>query len=429
VLTTTLIGNHAANTAVAVVTALIVEDAFGNLLVSVAVAMAVVAILALGELTPRSFAKTHAESVAPLLMPLVLATWVLTFPIVFLFTRFSHVLVRAVGGTITRSGPFVTEEDITYMIRLGHKEGVIDKQEGKMLASIIELGDTLVREVMIARTDISALPLSATADEVLHEASHQGHSRMPVYDESLDEVRGFFHTKDLLHFLSERKSFQLKDHLRPVLFVPELMKVSDLLKLFQKKKTHLAIVVDEYGGTAGLVALEDVLEEIVGPIQDEHDEDDVPLRRVDDAHYVAEGRAGIYDVAELLGVSFPDDAGYETLGGFLIAHVGHMPVRGQRVSLQGWNFIVRDADEKHVARIDIERAGSLPPAGAATGHGGERAERSDKNLRAPGPDGKVPAKVDDGRPVEAKPNDLKPGDGKSDKADDERPRPRIVKSA
>jgi putative hemolysin len=194
-----------------------------------------------------------------------------------------------------------------------------------------------------------------------------------VYGEGLDDVRGFFHTKDLFAVLPDRaKGFNLRNHLRPVLFVPELMKVSELLKLFQKKKTHLAIVVDEYGGTSGIVALEDVLEEIVGEIQDEFDVDEVAFRKLDEDRFVADGRASLYELGEALGVSFPQDGGYETLGGFLIHTAGKMPQRGERVPFDGWVFVVKDADEKRVARIEIER---VPPPKDDDEAGGDDAQK------------------------------------------------------
>ncbi len=414
VLTATLIGDHAANTVIAVLAALVTERVFHSLPVTIVVAVMVIIVLVFGEITPRSFAKTHAAAIGPTLMPLVWLTYIAFFPLVVLFTKFSHVLVRASGGAVTRSGPFVTEDDIAAMIQLGSREGVLDKQEGRMLKSVLDLGETMVREVMIPRTEIAALPLSASFEEVLTEAREKGHSRMPVFDDNLDEVKGFFHTKDLLHALADHdKPFSLRNHLRAVLYVPELMRVSDLLKLFQKRKTHLAVVVDEYGGTAGIVAFEDVLEEIVGPIQDEHDEDDTPIKRLDDGRLIAEGRASLYELGETLGITFPDDGGYETLGGFLIARTGRMPQRGDRVVFSGHTFIVRDADEKRVARVEIERApgaASTPPAPA---------EISGPTMISPPPSN--PENTVD------EPDDDKPDDDK--RGADGKPKPRIIKSA
>lgn len=426
-LTATLTGKKAANTTVAVLAALVADRMFSSIWVDVAVAVAVVTLLLLGELTPRAFAKANAMAVAPPIMPFVIATYVVSFPIVWSMTRFSAFLRRVAGGAAAHSGPFVTEDDIVTSIQLASKEGVLDKASGRMIKSIFDLGDTLVREVMVPRTEISCLPIAATLDEVLSEVHEKGHSRLPVFDDNLDEVKGFFHTKDLLNVLAEKKPFALKDHLRPVLFVPELMRVSDLLKLFQKKKTHLSVVVDEYGGTAGIVAFEDVLEEIVGPIHDEHDEDETPVKRLEDGRLLAEGRTSLYEIGEALGLQFPTDSGYETLGGFLIARTGRMPKRGDRVAFAGHTFVVRDADEKRVARIEIEaQRGTQPPSTL-----GDRREVSGPTAAAPGDlqRGAEPAPSSDEAPTTSPPVAAE-GDADSDthgKGEDDRPRPRLVK--
>ncbi|MBI1947616.1 MAG: HlyC/CorC family transporter [Deltaproteobacteria bacterium] len=424
-ITTTLTGKKAANTTVAVLAALVADRMFSSIWVDVGVAVAVIALLLLGELTPRAFAKVNAAAVAPTLMPFVLATYVVSFPLVWAFTRFSAFLRRASGGGTAHEGPNVTEDELLSSIQLASKEGVLDKASGRMLKSIFDLGDTLVREVMVPRTEISSVPIGATLDEVLAEVHEKGHSRLPVFDDNLDEVKGFFHTKDLLNVLAEKKPFSLKDHLRPMLFVPELMRTSDLLKLFQKKKTHLAVVVDEYGGTAGIVAFEDVLEEIVGPIHDEHDEDETPVKRLEDGRLLAEGRASLYEIGEALGLQFPTDSGYETLGGFLIARTGRMPQRGDRVAFAGHTFVVRDADEKRVARVEIEaQRGTQPPILA-----NERRETSGPTAAAPGEvSGPVrppepPPPSSETAPATTPPTEV---EGEA-KGGDDRPRPRLVK--
>ncbi len=361
VLTAIVLGKHIAHIGFAV--SLFVDvDAVANDLLKKPLwatlsSLGIVGAIVVVELIARALAKQKAQATAPLVFPFVLAIYVATWPLVLLFTRLSRLVSRLAGGNVTRSGPFVTERDIMEMIALGRRSGALDKTEGRMLASIIELDDTLVRELMIPRADISSLPIGATFDEVMAEVREQGHSRLPVYDGTIDDVKGFFHSKDLLAGDVDARAFRLRDHLRPVEFVPELMRVGDLLRLFQRKKTHLAIVVDEFGGTAGLVALEDVLEEIVGPIHDEHDEEEAPFKKVSEARFVAEGRVALYDLGEALGITFPD-GGYETLGGFLIARCGRMPRKGDRVSYHGHSFVVADADERKVSRIEIERVAS-----------------------------------------------------------------------
>jgi CBS domain containing-hemolysin-like protein len=358
VLTAIVLGKHAAHVGFAVAIFVRADDLAEGVLKkplwAALTGLGVVATIVVVELFARAVSKHRAEVTAPLVFPLVLVVYVATWPLVLLFTRLSRLFTRLGGGNVSRSGPFVTERDIREMIALGRRTGALDKTEGRMLTSIIELDATLVRELMIPRADISSLPLGSTFDEVMAEVRDKGHSRLPVYDGTIDDVRGFFHTKDLLAGDVDAGTFRLRDHLRPVEFVPELMKVGDLLRLLQRKKTHLAIVVDEFGGTAGLVALEDVLEEIVGPIHDEHDEEEAALKKLSDTRFVAEGRIALYDLGEALGLTFPD-GGYETLGGFLIARCGRMPRKGDRVAYHGYSFVVADADERKVSRIEIDR--------------------------------------------------------------------------
>jgi putative hemolysin len=370
VLTAIVLGKHAAHVGFAVAVFVRVDDLADEVLRkplwATVTSLSIVATIVVVELFARAVSKHRAEVMAPLVFPLVLAVYVLTWPFVLLFTRLSRLFTKLGGGNVSRSGPFVTERDIMEMIALGRRSGALDKTEGRMLASIIELDDTLVRELMIPRSDISSLPIAASLDEVMAEVREKGHSRLPVFDGTIDDVKGFFHTKDLLTGGVDQRSFRLREHLRPVEFVPEVMKVGDLLRLFQRKKTHLAIVVDEFGGTAGLVALEDVLEEIVGPIHDEHDEEEAPLKKLSDTRFVAEGRIALYDLGEALGVTFPD-GGYETLGGFLIARCGRMPRTGDRVGYHGYSFVVAEADERKVSRIEIDKASAtVESAGPAT---------------------------------------------------------------
>jgi CBS domain containing-hemolysin-like protein len=370
VLTAILLGKHTANVVLVLGVANTIDNASDNLVQSLpwgpVIIASIIGVIVTVELFARAFAKTRAALVAPTVFPVVFVAYYLTLPFVRFLSLLSTLFAQLAGGNASRSGPFVTDQDIVEMIALGRRSGTIDKVEGRMLASIIELGDTLVKELMVPRADISSLPNTASWAEVMTEVKEQGHSRIPVYGGTLDDIKGFFHTKDLLTGAIDSDRFRLRDHLRPVEFVPELMRVADLLRLFQKKKTHLAVVVDEFGGTSGIVALEDVLEEIVGPIQDEHDEEDAPIKTLTETRWSAEGRVSLYDLGEVLHLVFPD-GGYETLGGFLIARCGRMPRTGDRISFSGFTFLVTDADERKVSRVDIEKNAivTLPPT--ATG--------------------------------------------------------------
>lgn len=358
VLTALLIGNNIVNTFAGVFAATIAEGLFASSAIAIATGVTTVALLVVGEITPKTFAKHNAERLAPLVMPIIVGLYYFFFPAVVVFTALSKFLVRLTGGEVSRSGPFITEDDIAYMVQLGQQEGVLAEHEEKLITSVLEFGDTIVKECMVPRTDIVAVPLQSSLDDVLKVVREGSHSRMPVYEDTIDNVKGFFYAKDLLSVLPHAtEGFTVATHLKEPFFVPELMKVSELLKEFQRRKVHVAVVVDEYGGTAGLVSLEDIIEELVGDIEDEYDEEsDEALQKIDDEHYTGPGKVSIHDVGDALGIEFPSDGAYETLGGFLIASAGKLPVAGEQVRFSGWIFTVVEADDRVVGKVALERA-------------------------------------------------------------------------
>ena len=361
VLTTILIGNNVVNTFTAAAATLVAQQVFDNSALSIAVAITTIAILVVGEITPKTFAKHNAERVAPASMLLVMPLYFACYPVVIAFTWLSKSLVRLTGGDVTRTGPFITEEDVAYMIKLGQSEGVFEAHETTLLENVFEFGDTVVKEVMVPSTDLNAISADSTIDKIFDSIREHGHTRVPVFVGNIDEIVGVFHTKELMHIVrtESEHTFKLEDNLREAFFVPELMKIGEVLKEFQRRKTHLAIVVDEYGGTAGIICLEDILEEIVGEIRDEYDDaEDDEFRRIDDDHWLANGRASIYELGEALQIDFPEGGAYETLGGFLISEWGRMPPPAARISFGGWIFRVKDADNRRVNRVAIDRVGS-----------------------------------------------------------------------
>lgn len=309
VLTTLLIGNNIAGALSASIATVLVEEAFGSYTIGIAAGATTLVLLIFGEVTPKTFARHNAEKLAPIAMTILIPFYWALYPLAFLLTWTAALAVKLLGGSSSSSGPLATQEDITYMIRLGNKEGVLATAEGEMLESVIEFRDTLVKEAMVPRTRIYWLERSASLSEVRTQVLEHGHSRWPVYEGNMDNVVGIFNTKDLL--LSEQN---WTEQIRPALFIPEMMKLGELLKEFQRGKAHLAVVVDEYGGTAGIISLEDVLEEIVGEIRDEYDDEEEPLfTRISENHYEANGHASIYDLGDALNLSFPEEEDYESL--------------------------------------------------------------------------------------------------------------------
>jgi putative hemolysin len=351
VLTALLVGN----TIAAVLFGALLEKMVNSLLATIA---ATFVLLLFGEVTPKTFARYSAEKIAPILMTMLYPIYWVLQPVVLTVSGIALFIVRITGAKSANDGPVATEEDIEFMVRLGHQEGVIEQEQGEMLESIFEFGDTLVKEAMVPRTEINSIEKSAPIEAIIELIKEHGHTRWPVYVDNIDNVIGVFHTKDLLAaLLKNRDEIKLADYIRPALFVPDMMKIGALLKEFKHGRAHLAIVVDEYGGTAGMITLEDVIEEIVGEIRDEYDseEDERVFHKIDEDNYSADGKASIYHLGDVLDLEFPEDEAFESLAGFLIATYGKMPPANAEIDFGGWRFMVKNVDEKRITTVLIRR--------------------------------------------------------------------------
>ncbi len=359
ILTAIIIGSNIVNTLVAVVATIYAQKIFHDHVITIATTLVTLALIIFGEITPKTFARHNARSIVRVLIYFIYPLYFILFPAVWLLTHFAVFLVQALGGSTKRTGPVATEEDIEYLIRLSHEEGVFKQEQGKMLQSVMSFRDTVAREIMVPRTELCSLSLTANLAEILAQVSEHGYTRWPVYTDDIDHVVGVFYVKDLISFqVAGRASFSLKEHLRKAIFIPESMKLNAVLREFQRQKVHLAIVVDEYGGTAGIVSLEDILEEIVGEIHDEYDqEEEGPIvQKVADQHFLADGRVAISDLAKYSGVSLPADEAYETLSGFLVSHFGKIPKKNAVFVYAGWRFRAVEVEEKRVVRVEITKA-------------------------------------------------------------------------
>ena len=232
------------------------------------------------------------------------------------------------------------------------EEGLIEGEERRLLQSIVDFGDTLVREVMTPRPDIVAIPVGATTGELRALFREQEYSRFPVYRESLDNIAGFVFVKDLVALDAREDSRPITELLRPVVVVPETKRVPELLKQFQRQQTQIAIVVDEYGGTAGLVTIEDLLEEIVGEIRDEYDVESEPIVEEGNGRFVFSGKVDIDEITERLKVPIERE-GFETVGGYLLAHIGRVPTVGERFEVDGLTVEILDAERRRVKKVRI----------------------------------------------------------------------------
>ena len=260
----------------------------------------------------------------------------------------------------------ITEIDVEQMIEQGAEQGSIPAQNAELLRSVIEFGDTVVREVMVPRTSMIAIDIHTPLSEVVQLIIAQGHSRYPVYRERIDQIEGMLYAKDLFRLIRDghEPRGRLEELIRrPVFFTAQSQKISVLLRQMQARRVHLAIVVDEFGGTSGMITLEDIVEEIVGEIRDEHDSDETPVRQIGPDRYLANADVSLYDLAEITGLSLPEETrSYESLGGMLVDLAGRVPKSGDSVEIGGHEMIVRAADERRVSRVEVVKRKQLPPA-------------------------------------------------------------------
>ena len=232
----------------------------------------------------------------------------------------------------------------------------MDETEREMIQSVIEFSDTTVAEVMTARPDIVGLPVDSSLEKIRSVIEESGHSRIPVYEGSLDHVIGILYARDLLRYVGEKpKAFDIRSAIRQAFFVPESKLVRDLLQDFRLQKVHIAIVLDEYGGTAGLVTIEDLLEELVGDISDEHEGiEPAVFKRIDDSTAEVDARIHIDELNRLLGTRLPENQGYDTLGGFISTHLGRIPQAGTQFEYDGSLFVILEAEPQRVTRVRVE---------------------------------------------------------------------------
>jgi len=327
---------------------------------AIACVVALILVLIFGVAIPNAWAKYTGESLIVRLQPLLAGVRFLCLPLIKPMELLDP-LVRRLAGVPVRDAQSYADEleqEILDAISEGERHGAVDEQEKEMIESVIELTDTRVEEIMTPRTDVVAIPKDAAFDAVLAAIPKKGHSRIPVYDETIDTVLGVLYAKDLLQ-RDPDAAFDVTQSMRNALFIPETKLVRDLLREFQTTKVHMAIVLDEYGGTAGLVTIEDILEELVGEISDEYDPTaPAELKRIDKDTVEVDARMRIDDLNDQLDISLPEDEDYETIGGFVFSQLGKIPTVGERCEHNNIGIQVVAAEPRRIRRLRLKVAPS-----------------------------------------------------------------------
>jgi putative hemolysin len=322
---------------------------------AVVVTVAILSLIAVlfGLFVPRSLGARHAQGVLLILVwPLELITW-LTRPLVIALFGLTRIFTSPFGGN-PQAGTLVTEEDIKSLVETGQAQGILQEREQQMISSIFAISEKPVREVMVPRTDIVAIDVDTAPGEILEQITKVGHSRIPVYQGSPDNIVGILYVKDLFRRLARgEKDVQIRPYLRPPHFVPESKKIDELLREMQKDKVHIAIVVDEYGGTSGLVTIEDLVEEIVGEIRDEYDVEPELVLPVSESEALMDARVPLEEVRDTFALELPLSENYDTLGGFVVAQLGHFPRVGEAVEAGGARFVVEGVEGRRIRRVRV----------------------------------------------------------------------------
>lgn len=322
-------------------------------------------VLIFAEITPKSIALQLSEKVAVVLLRIIWVVdklfWIVTAPL----SRIPMLLMGRSASLMPE--PAVTEDEIEYQIRLGHDQSVFEeKVQGELLMSVVEFSETHVKEVMVPRTDVFGLDAGTSLSDAVRAILDRGHSRIPVYSGNLDEIVGLLYAKDLLQVIGNKDAASTKsiEQLirKPPMFAPETQKISDLLSRMRRRGQHMAIVVDEFGGTSGLVTLEDIIEELVGEIRDEFDLEQAMVKKVGDDLWHVDARLSIHDLKDATGISLPDSGEYESVGGFVVATFGTIPPKGTVVQVTGLELRVMSSDERHVERIELRIAEAMEEA-------------------------------------------------------------------
>nr|WP_287924281.1 hemolysin family protein [Kosmotoga pacifica] len=318
-------------------------------------------ILVFGEITPKIHARENSEKVFRKVIGFISFVTSALTPIIWLLMKISNLLIAMRGGKRVSETPFITEDEIISAVDVGHEEGVLLPEERRMMKMTLELKDTSVKEIMTPRVEMVCIEEDAMLRELLNLVHEEGYSRIPVYRENIDRIVGVCYAKDIIGYIAERNdpekildTIPVKEIMRVPFFIPETKKIHDLLKEFKQKKIHLAIVVDEYGGTAGLVSMEDILEEFTGEILDEYDveSEEINIEKIDKNTYIIDGMTPINDIERELDLKFPETE-FETVGGYLLEVLERFPDVGEIISIDGFIFEIIAIGKNRIEKIKL----------------------------------------------------------------------------
>nr|WP_307991938.1 hemolysin family protein [uncultured Niameybacter sp.] len=347
-----LVGNNIVNIGASSLATVIATNIVGSAGAGIATGVMTLLVLIFGEITPKSLSTQKAHEVACFVARPISILVVIFNPLVKVLMFISNLIIRIFGGKIDTSKPFITTDELKTIVTVSHEEGVIEEEEKEMIYNVFGFGDSFTKDVMIPRTDMIAVDANATYEEIIDLYKQEQFSRMPVYQESHDNIIGVIYVKDLLLKQFNPEDFVMADFLRDVYFVHEFKRIDELFKEMRSKKIGMAIVVDEYGGTSGIVTLEDLIEEIVGDIDDEYDMTEDSFVKLNDKEYLVDGSFRISDFNDELHLDISSNE-FDSIGGFIIGLLDRFPDEGEVVTYEGITFRVQETMNNRINKLKV----------------------------------------------------------------------------
>ncbi len=344
-----LIGNNLVNIGASSLATAIIVDKYGSKGVGIATAVLTIVILIFGEITPKTFATKNAEKISLFVIKSIKFCMIIFTPFIFILNIITGFILRLLGVKKDEKTPIITESELITMVNVSHEEGVLEIDEREMINNVVYFANSDAEDVMVPRTDIIAINVDATQEELTALFKEETCSRMPVYDETIDNIIGIISLKDLL-FVDKSKDFNIRDYMREPFFTYESKCLKELFAEMRINRIPMAIILDEYGGTSGIVTLEDMLEEIVGDLADEYDEHDEEIKLVKDNEYIIEGATKIEDVNEILGTNFKSED-FDSIGGFIIETFGRFPDKGDSIKIDNVKFIIEEIEKNRIEKL------------------------------------------------------------------------------
>lgn len=352
-LATILVANNVINIAASSL-ATTVAYRFGGAWVAIATGIMTVVILIFSEITPKSLAKQYSEGVSQVVIKPVVFTVYLLKPIVWLFNKIASFFIRILGGDPSKTEVFITQEELKTLVDVGGEEGVIEEEEKEMIFNVFEFGDHQVKDIMVQRVDIIAESVEVTYEELLAGIKEYQFSRIPIYEETIDDIVGILFIKDLILLDDEsKKDFDVRKHMRKPYYTFEFKNISDLFEEMKNTRNHISVVLDEYGGTVGMVTIEDLIEEIVGEIEDEYDEVEDEVKEVKENEYEVDGSTRLEDLSDIIEDVEIASEEFDSVGGFIIGLLDRLPEEGEEIEYENLKFKVEEIEKKRIMKVRI----------------------------------------------------------------------------